>query len=227
MKMARILVALALLAVVAVSAQDAFAGCYTLSWNSCTPQVADKAFTGPAIYKLVISATGLGVPNIGHDSNLLIGPAAPDAWRFDDAGCQTGSQIAISGAAFAKTCPTILGGAPLPITQYGYDPVSKFCALRLAVAYNDVTPVAATRYTLWQVSFDHTYSVAGPGAPGETCGGANQGLALDLEFCQIGQSSGTLDILQPCAGDARCTWNGGPVVPTIPASWGKVKGLYR
>ena len=227
MKMARIFVTLALLMVVAVSAQAQNEGCYTLSWNTCTPQVPDQAFNGPAVYKLVMSATGLSQMQLGHDSNILIGPAVPDAWRFDDAGCQTGAQLSISGAAFSKTCPTFLGTAPLPITQYGYDPASKFCALRLAIAYNDWTPVPATRYTLWQLSFDHTYSVVGPANPAEACGGAEQGLAFDAEFVQIAQTSGTVNFLQPCAGNARCTWQGGPVVPTVPASWGKVKGLYR
>lgn len=227
MKMARIFVALALLMVVAVSAQAQNEGCYTLSWGSCTPQKADQLFAGPAIYKLVLSATGLSQLQLGHDTNILIGPAVPDAWRFDDPGCQTGSQLSLTTAAFAKTCPTFTGGAPLPITQYGYDPVSKFCALRLAIAYNDWTPVPATRYTLWQMSFDHTYSVVGPTTPGVDCGGVEQGLAFDPEFVQIAQSSGTINFLQPCSGNARCTWQGGPVVPTVPSSWGKVKGLYR
>jgi hypothetical protein len=219
-------VALALLLVAGTAAAQN-EGCYTLSWNTCTPQVADQAFTGPTVYKLVLSATGLSAQNLGHDTNLLIGPAVPDAWRFDDPGCQTGSQLSIAGSGLSKTCPSILGGAPLPITQYGYDPVSKFCALRLAVAYNDITPVAATRYTLWQLSFNHLYSVVGPTNPGVDCGGADQGLAFDPEFVQIAQSTGSLNFLQPCPGNARCTWQGGPAVPTVPASWGKVKGLYR
>lgn len=230
MKMARILVALALLVVVAgaAQAQQAYPGCWRLSWNSCTPQVPDQAFTTASIYKLVLSATLVDQPNVGHDSNIIIGPNVPDAWRFDDLGCQTGSQLVLSATAFAKTCPAMKGLNPLAITFYGYDAVSKNAALRLAITYDAIaTPVAATRYTLWQISFDHTYSVLGASTPGETCGGAGQGLNLDVDFCQMLQSNGVANFIGMCSGDARCTWAGGPPVPTVPATWGKVKGLYR
>jgi len=227
MKIARIVVSLALLAVVA-GAAHAQGGCYTLSWNSCTPQVADQAFTGPAIYKLVLSATSVDKPNVGHDSNIVIGPNVPDAWRFDDAGCQTGSQMALSNNAFNKACPSMKGTNSLTITNFGYDPGSKIAALRLAITYDNLlTIVPATRYTLWVMSFDHTYSVAGAGTPGVDCGNADQGLAFNVEFCQMLQVDGFANFIQACPGNAPCTWAGGPQVPTVPASWGRVKGLYR
>jgi hypothetical protein len=229
MKMARIVVSLVLLVAVAGAAHAQGNGCVTMSWNSCPVQVPDQMFNGPAgLYKLVISATGVDMPNVGHDTNILIGPNVPDAWRFDDVGCQTGSQLTVAGTAFSKTCPVMKGLNSLAITSYGYDQATKQVGVRLAVAYDDLTTILpATRYTLWQITFDHTYSVVGPTSPGVDCGEADQGLSFDIGFCRMLQTSGTTNLLGPCPGDARTTWQGGPAVPTVPASWGKVKGLYR
>jgi hypothetical protein len=229
MKMARILVVLALLVVVAgtAQAQQAAPGCYRLSWNTIGTQVADQPWAGPAIYKLVLSATAVDQPNVGHDSNIIIGPNVQDAWRFDDLGCQTGSQLVLASTAFSKTYPAMRGLNPLAITFYGYDMATHNTALRLAITYDEFAPVAATFYTLWQISFDHSYSVAGPTTPTVNCGGAELGLNLDVEYCQMLQSSGTANFIGMCPNDARCTWAGGPAVPTVPATWGKVKGLYR
>jgi len=231
MKIARILVTLALLVVAAGAANaQQYPGCASLAWNACAPaNPNDQPYSPPQVlYKLVISAIGVNQANIGHDTNLVIGPNVPDAWRFDDIGCQTGSQLILSGTSFTKTCPVMKGLNSLPITFYGYDPGTKNCELRLGVTYDAIAaPVAATRYTLWQVTFDHTYSSALPTDPGNTCGEADQGLNLDLGFCQMLQTNGYANFIPVCPSDARCTWAGGPVVPTIPASWGKVKGLYR
>ena len=198
-----------------------------VSWNSCSPQVSDTYFSGPGTYKLVISATGVAQPMIGHDSSLLFGFGLADAWRFDDAGCQTGSQWSASPTAFSKSCPALLGNAPLPIVFFGYAPDTQCGELRLAVAFDEITPVAATRYTLWQVTFDHTYSVVGPSTPGEACGGAERGISIDPQFALIACSSGQLLALQPTPGDDRVTWQGGAAVRTVPVTWGKLKGLYR
>jgi len=88
---------------------------------------------------------------IGHDSSLLLGFGLADAWRFDDAGCQTGSQWSASATAFSKSCPALLGGTPLPIVFFGYAPGTQCGELRLAVAFDENSPRSPrTRYTLWQ-----------------------------------------------------------------------------
>src|SRR5262249_54135623 len=71
-----------------------------MSWGSACPTVVtDKTFTQmstdgtvPNPYPMYIMAKNLTAAdaNVGTDINLFYGRGLPDAWRFDDAGCQTG-----------------------------------------------------------------------------------------------------------------------------------------
>src|SRR6185369_1940089 len=157
-------------------------GCARLSWGTCDPQIADKSWTGAAgnPYLVIYSIFGSGDGNVGTDSQLRIrhlGPGGvqqttPDAWRYDDSGCQTGSGVVIDNNAFSKDCPAYKGTKPLVITQFAQD-VDGSSFFRLAITYDNFFPAAATRYTAWRLNFDQsTYSVAGPSDPGVTCGGA-------------------------------------------------------
>jgi len=243
MKVTRILAALALVAGFAGTA-SAQHGCARLSWGSCDPQVQDKAFTTATTYQLVYSIFGSADPNVGTDSQIRIrhlnepgGTQAPtpDAWRFDDSGCQTGSQLVISTNGFSKACPAYKGTNPLTITQYAPD-VDGSCFFRLAITYDNFTPVATTRYTVWLLTFDHTFSVAGPSDPGVTCGGAELCENLSFDFAGVLAVSGTQFNIPNCDANpagtpsgTEATWNGGcqAGVATVPATWGKLKGLYH
>jgi len=226
MKATRFVIALLLLATVVGNADAQFK---RLSWDGCDPQIPDKSYNPvlvPQDYKLVISIIGLDAPLIGHDSKITVGPALPDAWRFDDAGCQTSSQIAMLDGPFSKTCTALRGTTPLPITAFLYDPDAMNATMRLAVAYDTFDPDPAVRYSLFVVNFNHDYSVVGAGTPGSTCGGVEKGLLFEL-YTELGLESGQLFRPATQPGDQQVTWNGGPFVPTVPATWGKVKGLYR
>jgi len=238
-----LVVCVACLAVAGTATARDSNGTIRLSWDGCDPQVVDKVFTTASIYKLVLSGDNFtpGATednNIGSDFTVDVRPTVavtspmPDAWRFDDNGCQTGSQLGLSSAAFSKTCPTMTGGAPLPITQYGVDqgnPV--YASIRLAIAYNEVSPLAGTRYTFWQVNFDHTYSVVGATTPGVDCGNAADKLCIGMSAAIIGTVRGDAAKLQVKPGDVNyVTWNTPATcdgVPSQPATWGKVKSLYR
>src|SRR5262245_12089074 len=169
MKVTRILAAFALTACLAGMAHAE--GCARISWASCDPWNKNINYVGPGLYTLVYSATGLSSSNVGTDSNLHIYPAVPDAWRFDDAGCQTGSQLLLGTNAFNKACPALKGANSLTITQYAPDLAGE-ADLRLAITYDNATPLPATRYTVWVITFDHTFSTTGPTNPGVDCGGA-------------------------------------------------------
>src|SRR5262249_12239158 len=91
-----------------------------LSWGTGDTQVGDQEFAGPGIYTLVLSAMGAPTVNYGHDSTVHIQPAVPDAWRFDDAGCQTGNRLGLQVAAF-DSCAAMLGANALSITSYSLD----------------------------------------------------------------------------------------------------------
>lgn len=224
MKATRIFASLILVAATAGAAQAQFVRC---SWNTCDPQVVNQNFEGPAQYKLVLSMVQAELPNVGHDASIFLYPSVPDAWRFDDIGCQTGAQLILSTNGFSKTCAPMRGSNPFPITFYGYDGPTQRAQLRLLNTYDTFDPAGATRYTLWVVTFDHSFSVAGPGAPGETCGDADKGLALEVRNAEYLRADGGKDFPQTQAGDANpCLWNMGPVA-TERSTMGRLKAQYR
>lgn len=243
MKVTRILAALTLVAGFAGTAH-AQHGCARLSWGTCDPQVQDRAFTTATPYLLVYSIFGSPDANVGTDSQIRIRhlnepggtqAATPDAWRFDDAGCQTGSQLVLNNNALSKACPAYKGLNSLVITQYAPD-VDGSCFLRLAITYDNFTPSAATRYTVWQITFDHTFSVAGPSTPGLTCGGAELCENLSFDFAGVLGLTGIQYNIPNCdpnpAGtpsETEATWNGGcqQGVAAVPTTWGKLKGMYH
>ena len=239
MKVTRILAAVLMTAGFAGAAHAQ--GCIRLSWGSCDPWNKDKTYTGPAAYVLVQSIAGVDAPNVATDSNIRITAetptgAVPDAWRFDDTGCQTGSQLGLSSNGFSKVCLPFKGTNPLAITAYSTGGFGEG-NLRLAIAYDTFDPAPATRYTTWIITFDHSFSTTGPSDPGLTCGGAE----IKENFQHLREDNSyfagylTLDnqfvTLTPCDQDPfniAATWNGGFLpVAAKETTWGKVKGLYR
>lgn len=212
-----------------------------ISWDNCDPQVVDKVFGAAGPYTMVLSATnftpGAGADdNVGHDTNVDLRPypagsTVPDAWRFDDIGCQTGSYLTYSTNAVNKSCPSLKGLNSLTITNYYVPPAENYAAMRLAITYDTFSPPAATRHTMWQVIFDHTYSVAGATNPGTDCGGVEVPMCIGPTFSLLLTLRGVAAQFGTQAGDTPyITWNTPPTcdgVPSVPSTWGKVKGLYR
>jgi len=209
---------------------DGFASTATfrerLSWDTCSPQVANQNFSGPAVYNLVISVTGSATTNVGHDSELRLLPAVPDAWRFDGAGCQTTGRLNLQVAGIGDTCPAMLGANPLAITSYFVD-VDGSAKLRLSVTYDDLATAQDQRYVLWKIAFDHTHSIAGTDADPATCDGASTPLNFSVTT-QIALPGGLLITPTMEPADLPVTWNGGSSsTRTKNMTWGRLKGLYR
>ena len=239
MKVTRILAALTL--VVGFAGAAHAQGCARLSWGTCDPWVENANFTGPAVYTLVESALGIADQNVGTDSNIHIGGSGagvPDAWRFDDAGCQTGGQLSLNPGALSKVCPVLKGLNSLTITNFALD-AAKEADLRLSITYDVFTPNPATRYTLWLVGFNHGFSSVGPTPPDQSsCGGAEQCENLVLTTALYLNTANQLKPLGNC-GDTDshfpggfpsgfATWNGGCLpVAAQPSTWGRVKGMYH
>jgi hypothetical protein len=249
--MKTILAAWSLVAVFAGVAQAA--GCSRLSWGTCDPWVENTSFTGPATYVLVWSIAGTGDSTTGTDGVIHIGnfglAPVPDAWRFDDGGCQTFSRIGLSTAGFSKSCAAFQGGNSLPIAscvldQYGQPD------LYLADSFDLFTPNAANRYTAWVVNFDHSFSSVGPTPPFDsTCGGAERCVNLVLTYAHYVTADNQTVLMPSCDSDPSfpapywsavrpgstssnsgfALWNGGCLVfdATRPSTWGRLKGLYR
>ncbi len=228
MKVTRILALVVLMVVIAgaVQAQETT----RLAWNSCNA-VPDQTFTGPAIYKLVLSCIGATGLYSGHDTLVNLGPAfpIPDAWRFDDLGCEGNTLIAFSNAGLVKTCPALQGTAPLGITNYGYDTnISPYVQIRMANTFNEFNAVSTQRYTLFIVSFDMTYAVTGPGDPPNSCGGAEIGMNFQSMGTEFLHTDGHLS-KDTTNSELFATWQGGAPIPTqtTTTTWSRMKGLYR
>ena len=244
MKATRLLASLAILASLAGVA-NAQTGCVRLSWNTCDPWIRSNCFAGPGKYRLVLSATGIGTPNVATDCNIRIQPinpgSVPDAWRFDDQGCQTGSRLGLSTDALDSSCPALKGPEVQEITGYFVNPVNGTADLRLVVFYNSVAPNPATRYTLWTILFDHSHSTDGPSPPDHSlCGDVDECLFFtlsqaillpDLEHpvnfagCDVpwpGFSPAATWGFCPPFGSGNCV-----PVPTTSQTWGRVRATYR
>jgi hypothetical protein len=224
MKATRILASLILVTAMAGAAQAQLIHC---GWNSCdsNPNVnhTDPPHVAPGTYNFVVSIIGADAPLIGTSMLIDIYPGVPDAWRFDAGGCQGPDYVAFSSSSFSKTCPTLRGTNPLPVPFYGYDPGTQRANIALFNSHDTFDPTPAQRYSIWVVSFDHQYSVPGPGVPGSTCGGKEVPLALELKNIAYNRADGNVDRPQ---GDTYCTWNQGPVA-TEKSTMGRVKAQYR
>ncbi len=220
------------------------AGCERLSWGTCDPWVENRNF-GSGSNLLVSSIYGSPDANIGNDIQVRIrhlssggaNAAVPDSWRFDDSGCQTGGQLVITSTALNGGCPAFKGANPLAITQYALD-ADGSTTLRLASTYDSFTPSAGTRYTVWRIVFQHTYSNSGPTpADHSTCGGVDLCENFSLDFAQILALSGQTIPISACDSDVTsgapagtlATWNGGCATggPPEATTWGRLKGSYR
>src|SRR5687767_2543708 len=87
-----VLVGVGLIATPALAAH----GTLSLSWDTCSPVVAnlESPVAGPV--SLVASVTGNDQTHSGYFIRFFVhgvGGPLPDAWRFDLAGCQTGGQF--------------------------------------------------------------------------------------------------------------------------------------
>lgn len=250
MKAARLLCSLALL-VGFFGIAHAQNGCVRLSWGTCDPLVEDRYYSGPTVYTLVESVFGVSAANLGTDTWIrifrLYEPGGmigllPDAWRFDDAGCQPGGQLAISSNPFNKSCPAMKGANPSSAATYVINS-DNTAYLRLMSSYDSFTPLPTTRYTVLQVIFDHTYSSPGPTPPDHsTCGGVDGCVNFLVERSDLIIASDQRLPLAPCDQNPfKCwsvSWNGGcespdqagctdPPVPSQLGTWGRVKSLYR
>lgn len=259
MRAARLLASLAILASLSgvAYAQD---GCARLSWESCDPWHETGCYFGQAKYRLVYSVYGVSAPNIGTDSNIHVfgehtcglGPV-PDAWRFDDSGCQGSGRISFSTDAFAPDCPAMKSTNQQIITNVSQDSYGEL-DIRLATIYDAVTPDPSKRYTLWVITFDLTHADVGPTpADHSSCGGVEEGLTLALSTAYVLRTTGfvldlpacDLDPVFPDAGrrpfaywnrefyicgpqsrPSRSAGNCQPVASEA-LTWGRVRATYR
>jgi hypothetical protein len=209
-----------------------------ISWgNSCPTAQTNQDFTGPAHYSMWIAVKNLtpADQNVGTQVHLFFAPIVADAWRFDNAGCQTGSRVSMNNLADTKSCPAMLGPSPMSITTLTYDPTSHQMTLFLGSYYDSFTPSAGVTYTIWNITFDHSHSIAGSDNDPSTCDGAAVPLTISISNSSDENTSSYLLTTQDIEEhfqfadphDQFVTWNGDQPVAAQATTWGRIKSTYR
>jgi hypothetical protein len=218
-------------------------GTVDFSWDACEPILATKPDPAAGPVTFYATVTGQRDSSVAHqvwwlvlDENFEL----PDAWRFDDAGCQATFYTYSTGVlALAKSCPPLV---PLDMPQIklatfrlsppalGYPTTSGNGYL--AVSYLEGSPNLDPnrRYLLAAFTHDFTWAVDGPGEPGQTCGGFDHAVCVQaipnrlsfirrdgMEFpWHIG--NGVLSFR---------TTGGCPVTAAHASTWGSIKHQYH
>jgi hypothetical protein len=211
-----------------------------LSWNGCSPIVADVAPAAGATLTAYASVTGQSQPHKAYQVWWVVGDVEnrlPDAWRFDAGGCNAGffTFTTQPSAALAKSCPPLVPAATqqFPVALYQLAPAGLGFATTLGngllvVAYptGSTATNPAQRYHAARFTLDFTYAVTGPGIGGSACGGLERPLSLRL----VPGRSSWLDLNDVESewgfGNAVLDVNGGTNVTAV-RTWGQIKGQYR
>jgi hypothetical protein len=221
------------------------AGTVSLSWDTCTGPLNRKIQPG-SLVSFYVSEIGHSEPHYGYDVRVQLSTwcgtdgatPLPDAWRFEDGGCQGPDFLLIEhltpdGSYF---CYSFQGAvASQQIKQFTYDPLSGKAEIALVNAYpaGAISTDPTKRYYLARVLFDQTFGAAGPSVPGVACGGLEQPVCLLLRKASWLDGSSTeraFAVANACIGANDLTGSGtGCNLPTAarPATWGAIRSQYR
>ena len=215
------------------------AGIIDLSWNACSPIVVDRSMSADGANHLYVSVLGQDEAHRGYQWFVVIHDASgsvPDAWRFDDGGCQPPGRVAIEHLwpDMTQSCPAFQGGLASTQTR-GYQsvalgvpglPMVAFLTNSYPEGQSSVDP--AKRYALGRIVFDHSSSVPGAATTPGTCGGLDEPMCLALEPTLTGWVDMDGTSRAWTIGNGAVTVRGGcEPVPVAPTTWGTIKAQYR
>ena len=207
-----------------------------LSWGSCDSDQLEASFTGPGVYRQVISAVGFDAPVHGYSvrlrltaSNVYDWPTLvlPDAWRFDrPSGCQS-EQLTVR--TLDAACPSLGGDEVSFAVSYSFDGFD--LEIWLLAGFPVLQPDPDTRYTLFALDFDHARSAPGPQDPAEACGGADERVCFVLRDARWNDPTMQSHpiLFEPFFG---ASWEDGSDacfgdLAVQPSHWTAAKKLYR
>lgn len=211
-----------------------------LSWTAdCSSPLRNQIFAGPGSYVLCVWVKNLTSANENVGFQLFLTCNAtfgdvPDAWRFDDAGCQQGRYTSDQEGG----CPAMTGTNPVSSAHLQYEATGQRMVFGYTVSYDAMTPLPKTTYLLWHLSFDQTKSVLETDTDPSTCDHAGDPVCFmivdpaDPNFPSFLLSAS--NVRTPLAfgdpPDQYAGWNGicPPIIDaTQSGTWGRLKGLYR
>jgi len=213
-----------------------------LSWGpDCGGVLRNVNFSGPRSYSLWVWVKNLTPDNenVGFQIFLTCSTSigeVPDAWRFDDAGCQAGRFTFDQGGS----CTPMLGADAVGIVRVEHDATGHRMIFGYTVSYDDMIPAAGTVYTLWHLTFDHSLSVVGSDGNSGTCDYVDDPVCFmivnpnDPAFPSylLSPSQTKLPFAFGDPADQYASWNASAYCPQAidpiePETWGRVKSLYR
>ena len=231
-------------------------GTISLTWDGCVGPVVKSLAPGDKIslYASVIGQTALYE---AHAVDVMVATSCPgsvagggglgplpDAWRFENGGCQNPSSTSpyltidqYPPPELAATCPAFQQGSEpsVQVKGFTYDAATGMGRLRCWSAYPS-HPIAsvnpATRYHLARFVIDQTKGGVGPSVPGSTCGGLETPLCLslgyiawlDLQGSEFGWTIGNQCVtVNDPTNSTKCA--GATAVRA--ATWGSLKAQYR
>ena len=208
-------------------------------WDGCANGSDRKDFGGPGPYNLVLSAKGLSQTITGLQFEFYVQtmntscygkPSYPDAWRFEPGGCQSGRLSVATGGA-GPLCQGLSATHRTDQLNVAFEPQSgDLMIVRLTSSFDPVTPNPVNTYALAQFVFDHSLSTVGPSTAG-SCGNVDVGMCFTTSGAMLTGPSGNVDLF--ISQFTSVAWNVyanpwcGYCDPTQPATWGRIKALYK
>ena len=221
------------------------AGVVTLSWDGCTGPVTKTVLPGSQA-TLFASVIGHSEAHQGYHVRLVVGtscaaPGAasfPDAWRFEDGGCQPAGAFRIDDLApaeVAATCPSFRPSSlpALIVKRYSFDAATGRATIDLASVYQDGVAVVnpGQRYFLGRFVFDQGHGIVGPSSAG-FCGGLETPLCIQpTDLLWLNASGDAISWLTDTAcltvNDPGHTVGCNNPTPARATTWGAIRGQYR
>ena len=212
----------------------------TLFWDSCVFSSASqfKMYAGPGVYHQVVTGAFFDVPVRAHQVRLRLtssnvfggGGSAPiaDAWRFDAAGCEAGRAVAVPDHS-EPSCPSLAPEGTTGSISSLLQGQDVLVIYDCAYAVQDPDP--AQRYVLFRLDYDLGGAFPGPQSP-PLCGGAERQICFVIDGGAWTDATGTVHPrdFQHFQG---VSWQDQPPLgcfgdlPAEPATWGKLRALYR
>ena len=228
-----------------------------LSWSGCSPVLHDRVLPpGATASDLYVIASGLPEPTKAYTFKLYMGSevgacspnVVPDAWRYDNAGCE--GLALMTTSLDSKSCPTLVGSStPVLANSLQYDALVQQLVLTFSASYPTQPANPGTTYSLLHIRFDHTYAVQGAGNPPSTCGGFEKPMCFTLwggfdghgncygpgqvEYGAYLAEDGTTHPFSAGAVDANSFRIDSSIqacnlaTPVKPTTWGAIRGQYR
>jgi hypothetical protein len=239
----------------ALTAERAWAqGAITLQWNTCAGASSplNQDWSGPKVYRLVVSARGIQAPLTAYQVTLLLRGGAsvdpnlchaiydgslPPAWAFETGGCESQGVSVRYLSQHGAPCADL--GLITPLTLTSYSTLTNLpTARRLQLVAAGSTPVApdpAKAYLLAAIDFDMSFATVAGDSTAGACPGANDPACWLVESASFLDSSGSE--INFAIANGFALWNDPTnsamcpfaidCLPAHSATWGQIKSRYR